>query len=354
VNPIDSTTIMSPLNVSSSRTVGQCFSQQELKECSLDNPLHLYIYFSAGSTSAVDAPGRDFLNKTVFFSNTMLQYFSTIVEDVESELGEARKSVQNVQDALFSTLIDIVPDGDAKTPVSMIISKAMHIMPWELMINEPIVRFMSIQDMKSHYRKRSFTVPNNEVVPKYFSLHNSTFDKNNVVEENDRRKYLLSANLKRLHVKRKTPSCNRFYHELVPFHSPLIKLGKKVSAYRRQYKFVQWIDTASITRAADIVPLFKNMDMSPPSVMLLTYADLLEFNETLQYLYRSRLECTYLFIPASKMKVVVTKLMKVSEEYLKPKYKSQYTDPHSFLTGTISAIQNELNIPIAIMGPMSS
>ncbi|PRP78521.1 hypothetical protein PROFUN_13578 [Planoprotostelium fungivorum] len=353
INPIDSSSIFCPLNVSSSRTVAQCYSQQELKECSMDNPLRLWIYFSTGGSSTTEQT-RDFLNKTVFFSKPMLTYLSNIVDDVESETAEARKSVQNVQDALFSTLIDIIPDGDPTIPVAMVISKAMALMPWELMILEPVCRYMSVMDMRAHLRKRSFVVKKDEVIPKFFSIHNSTFEKNNAQEESDRRRWILAENFKRLYVKRKTPSCQKVHHQVVPFHTPLVKLGRRVSAYKRPYKLIQWIDVSSISQPAEIVPLFKNIDMSPPSVMLFTFADLLEFNDTLQYLIRSRLECTYLFIPASKMKVVTTKLMKVAEDYLKTKEKARSVmEPQQWLMNTVSSIQNELNIPIAIMCPMT-
>eukprot|EP01117_Protostelium_nocturnum_P012758 TRINITY_DN4720_c0_g1_i1.p1 TRINITY_DN4720_c0_g1~~TRINITY_DN4720_c0_g1_i1.p1 ORF type:complete len:2345 (+),score=886.19 TRINITY_DN4720_c0_g1_i1:144-7178(+) len=357
VNQIDSSVTYTPLNVSSSRTVQQCFSQQETKECSPDNPLRLFIYFSSGESGSneIDSSQRDYLNKTVFLSNAMLDYFGSIVEDDETEYTDAKKTVADITEAFVSTLTDIIPYdyGDKDHPIILIMSKVMSLLPWELMLQDaPVARFVSLQDLNSHHHMRGLLRKNTEILPKYFSLHSSTSDKTSLSHESDRRKWILQSLLSDLNVKQKIPSCNRLSQEVVPFHSPLIKYGKRVSAYKRQYKFIHWTDTVPINHPWEIVRLFKNVDLSPPSVMLLTYADLLEFNETLQYIVRTRPECTFLFIPSSKMKLVVTKLMKVQEDMLKPKAKSQFNDPQQFLNATIASIQQELSIPITVMNPM--
>jgi len=212
-----------------------------------------------------------------------------------------------------------------------------------------------LQDMLDAWRKRMSMKDDGSVLPKYFSCYFSGFDKYLASMEDQRRDWVIREHFHHLNLRQKLPSCVRFSHTVCPFHSPMIKKGKRISAYKRQYKYVTWCDLGLVDRSEDLVRIADSVNVTNYPVFLFTFADMLEATEPLLYLMRCRPNCTFLFIPSFKMKQVVTKLMKLQEDFLKPKSKGHQTFKgcYQFLMTALAGLQTELSIPIAAFNYIS-
>lgn len=124
VNQYDSTSAFVPLTVSTHTTVAQCFTQQELKQTSADNPLTLYLYLSSTGNSELGSSNglqkEEFANKTIFLTKDMLTYLTSLVlrESPEDRVEQTKKTILEMVDTLFSSLLDIVPYTERALPLT--------------------------------------------------------------------------------------------------------------------------------------------------------------------------------------------------------------------------------------------
>lgn len=140
----------------------------------------------------------------------------------------------------------------------------LQIFPWELIIHDHVVRYFSLEDflqldfkhrdMKESQRKVTFISCilfskgkyEEDPWPKYFSFFFSGGDKNLIPLEDKRRELLAKELHCNLNVRPKAPSYPRTPLVISPFHSPLVRYGKKITNYKRQYKFITWFDLGGL------------------------------------------------------------------------------------------------------------
>jgi hypothetical protein len=157
-----------------------------------------------------------------------------------------------------------------------------------------------------------------------------------------------------LNLKTQSPFCIRNSSILAPFHSSLVKPGKKLPS-RRKYTGLSWFDLATVSSDEnEVLQVIGNtISYVRSPIFILSYADLLETSTLLLRIMRQNADCVFLFVPSAKMKVVVSKLSKMQEDLLKPSGNksrigsSAYTGFRSMLIATLRVLQAELNIPIA-------
>lgn len=136
--------------------------------------------------------------------------------------------------------------------------------------------------------------------PKYLCCIHSGGDKNILALEDKRRELLLREFFYQLNLRSKVcksgftqlnrtqlPACIRFSGLVTPVHSPLIKFGKKLTSYKKQYRGISWIDMSLLEQSWDLLRLIDS-EISPNQwpIFLFTYADLLESTEPLLQLIR--------------------------------------------------------------------
>eukprot|EP01114_Cavostelium_apophysatum_P005299 TRINITY_DN1611_c0_g1_i1.p1 TRINITY_DN1611_c0_g1~~TRINITY_DN1611_c0_g1_i1.p1 ORF type:complete len:1238 (+),score=381.57 TRINITY_DN1611_c0_g1_i1:3322-7035(+) len=373
INHYDSSSTFVPLTVSTQTIVSQCFTLQEMKEATAENPLKLYLYLSSSHTtefsSSHNPTSRDFMNKTVYFTQEMLSYLcSLIAKESPDETEQAKKLIIEMSDSTFSSFVDVLPPpvDSPQCPVSLLCSLPLQVFPWEMIAGEPLVRYFSLQDMikvaeQQKEAQKKAKPEEEEMAIRYFSFYFSGGDKNLVPLEERRREIVVKELFHDLHVRQKLPSCIRTPTILAPFHSPLVKYGKKITSYKRQYKYLAWFDLGALNSPRDIVRLIEAQGPAPGptssslnnAICLCSYSDLIESTEALTYLMRSRPTSTFVFVPSTKMKAVVTKLMKVQEDFLKPSKKSPQPAPSrfKFLMDTLNTIQLEQTAPIVVFNP---
>jgi len=147
------------------------------------------------------------------------------------------------------------------------------------------------------------------------------------------------------------PSAIRLPYVVCPFHSSLVKYGRRVTAFKKQYKLVSWFDLGMVEHPFDLLRgVESQFTLTNFPVFLLSYADILELTEPLTDLMRGLPHCTFLFIPSNKIKQVVTKLLKIQEEAQGKKKPTEQT-VYQFLLSTIGMLQAEQGVPIAIFNP---
>jgi hypothetical protein len=118
INEIDSSSSYAGVVVSSTTTVAQSFTPQELRAgTSQETPMRLYVYLCAKDTNELESAQtqKDPPSHTVFIADEMINLFKTYLslpsKDKESsaEDDQTKKIVAEMIDAVFSALFDIVP-----------------------------------------------------------------------------------------------------------------------------------------------------------------------------------------------------------------------------------------------------
>eukprot|EP01118_Nematostelium_gracile_P001877 TRINITY_DN11941_c0_g1_i1.p1 TRINITY_DN11941_c0_g1~~TRINITY_DN11941_c0_g1_i1.p1 ORF type:complete len:308 (-),score=57.52 TRINITY_DN11941_c0_g1_i1:65-904(-) len=272
-------------------------------------------------------------------------------------------------ESVFNSLIDIVPytekggylpsfdkNASAKTskvPLSVISSLALRLFPWELMLDETVVRYITFQDMVQHFKQqKQIKETSDHTTTKYFSFVFSTGEKNLLTTEEERRKWIvrdLFYHL-RLDSENHLPSALRHPTMLSLFHSPLVKFGKRVTVFKRKYKLINWFDLSYLETPSHLVELVAQNSLGTYPIVLMTYSDMLENSEALSYLMRALPNCTFIFIPNTKIKQVVAKLLKAQEDLLTKKKTTEQT-VYQFVLSTLGGLQAEMSVPIAVFNP---
>ena len=365
VNPYDSVPTYIPLTVSTSTTVAQCFNQQEMTQASGSNPLDLYLYLSSNSLTELtpSASQQAALNKTMFITEDVLAYLSYLVVKEHNEDPEftkqCRKALSDMTDAISTTIEELVPNAQSKGlyTLALIASKSLQIFPWELLVSLPqyvLVRYFSLEELKLSPKKK-IAKGQEEPPPNYYSFYYSGIDKAFFANEDHRRELLVDEAFHQLNLKAQSPSCIRNSTILAPFHSSLVKPGKKLPN-KRKYTGLSWFDLATVSNdEQEVLQVIGNtVSYVRSPIFILSYADLLETSTLLLRIMRQYADCVFLFVPSTKMKIVVSRLSKMQEDLLKPMFNAknktgptQFTGFRSMLIATLRVLQAELNIPIA-------
>jgi len=182
-------------------------------------------------------------------------------------------------------------------PLTLVCSHTFHIFPWELMLGEAVVRQLSLWEAISNV---STSVRAKGALPLYVGVYYSQGEragKNIVVCNKSIFKFVLSV--AQLDTTRKDTIIRRVMHGLrvtgpvslhrgcctpYPFHTPLIKYGRKSAPYKRKYKYADFLDLSD--PLADVSKFVDGISSSFYPVFILTYADLLDASQMVLHLLR--------------------------------------------------------------------
>jgi hypothetical protein len=121
------------------------------------------------------------------------------------------------------------------------------------------------------------------IFPQFIGVYHSQGEKTVAQLDASRRDTMSQHIFHELRINPQPPSslhsaCNPF-----PFHTPLIKLGKKSGPYKRKYKYMDFVDLSD-----PFQDLSKFVDAASTSypIFLLTFADLLGSSQMVQHILR--------------------------------------------------------------------
>jgi len=267
-------------------------------------------------------------------------------------------------ESLFAILEDIMPNlsqpvNSQTKPLSLIASKSLQIFPWELILNEPLIRHFSYEDFIGESKKRTkndqLSTAYEDYIPKYISFYYSGLDKTFIQVEEQRRSWLIEDTFHYMNLQLQSPSYLPYWRSslTLPFHSTAVKYGKKIHGHKKRYKYISWIDLSLVIDNQSITEMTQQtIQPNEFGIFLLSYTDLIESNSTLMSLMQNFKESPFLFVPPYKMKSVASKLMKIQEELLKPIAKTKMSTPsigkYQFLMNALQMVQSECQVPVTI------
>lgn len=243
-----------------------------------------------------------------------------------------------------------------RTPLSIICSKYMHAIPWELFLpTDTVLRYFALEDAAGRPTRLAMKHSTARKLRKKvnFSLlqcfYSQSF-RNIQQQENIRKNWILQNvnNSLNLATERYAADYNGDNSPIFPFHTPLISHPKRITHYRSKYKHIQFIDLWTFVMNPDGIVNTTNSLETP--VLLLSYCDLLEMSSTLLTLSRSKKTPTFLFIPETHFKEVSAKLGKRHTIALKSD-SANTEDAYQFLMNLVLAVSKDLSVPIAVFHP---
>lgn len=172
-----------------------------------------------------------------------------------------------------------------QSPLTLVCSHAFQVFPWEqLLPQEVVVRYVSLWDAVKHATARSSDEKSpSALFPQFVSVYHSQGEKTVAQLDASRRDTLVQRVLHGLRITPQPPASQRFACTPYPFHTPLIKLGKKSGPYKRKYKYMDFVDLSD-----PLQDLSKFVDAASTNypIFLLTFADLLDSSQMVQHLLR--------------------------------------------------------------------
>ena len=367
IDEFNSTQKVVPLLVNSHTTVAQCFTERELNQASEENPLRLFLYLA---TNPIDFKLPLKNQAPVAVTEEVVSYLASLIKDTAEEV-DPKKTLQEFNDKTF-TLVNKMTLHDTENtniegalpptytnatrkkisnacPISLIASKSLQLLPWEIFLSSLVVRFISAQEI-INCAKASSVVGSETNLPSYYAIYHSLTDKTFQQEQEKRKEWLIQEMTAKLHGGNSSPSSIRHASPVSLLHNPLIKPGKKPE--KTKFKHIQWIDTSFLTSPIELQMLID--ETHPPlfSVFLLSHSDLISFPSTLYLLMKSKPQYVFLFAPSNKMKAVSHKLMKYQEDCIKQKGKKSpllaTQGRFHLLMSIVTQIQDDIQIPICV------
>jgi hypothetical protein len=230
-------------------------------------------------------------------------------------------------------------------PLTLVCSHTFHIFPWELMLGEAVVRQLSLWEAISNV---STSVRAKGALPLYVGVYYSQGERAVAQLDTTRKDTIIRRVMHGLRVTGPV-SLHRGCCTPYPFHTPLIKYGRKSAPYKRKYKYADFLDLSD--PLADVSKFVDGISSSFYPVFILTYADLLDASQMVLHLLRST-KCTVLFIQGSKLKSVTSKLVKLQDNYIKQNSKHLHTlgprDRYQYIMSVINYLEDEQSTPISI------
>lgn len=171
------------------------------------------------------------------------------------------------------------------TPLTLVCSHSFQVFPWELLLpTEVVVRYVTLWDAVKHATARQADEKGpSALFPQFVSVYHSQGEKTVAQLDASRRDTLVQRVLHGLRITPQPPASQRFACTPFPFHTPLIKLGKKSGPYKRKYKYLDFVDLSD-----PLQDLSKFVDQANSNfpIFLLTFADLLDSSQMVQHLLR--------------------------------------------------------------------
>ncbi|KAL9657583.1 hypothetical protein ABK040_001010 [Willaertia magna] len=250
------------------------------------------------------------------------------------------------------------------TPISLIVPSSLQSIPWELIFEENIIRFFSIRNIGTRFKKdfRNIIGKNNKKVPKFFCFYSSDESRNIQFGEDERRQWIVQKVQSTLNLKTVNDTPKEFDDSFsVPFHNPIVKYGKKPSSksYRRKYEHVEFIKLSSVLCTPSIISdlIQSRMDSGNQyPVFLFNWCDLIDLTTTQMYISQNIPSSMMLFVPEGSYRKFIDFLMAMQECYgtqLSSSKESEngetnYLHRYLLLLLTILRTEREFSIPIAM------
>lgn len=141
-----------------------------------------------------------------------------------------------------------------------------------------------------------------------------------------------------------------------PFHSPLVRVARKISHYRSKYKGIQFVDLLDHLSDPRGPVVLASTQTNP--VMLFCYGDLMELSDLVVHAAH-QLDCfttgtqpTLLFVSENRMKSVISRLGKLLSSYNKAH--GVTGSKYQQLMVAVNVVQRELHTPIIVLYPPSA
>ncbi|EGG24087.1 hypothetical protein DFA_06226 [Cavenderia fasciculata] len=403
-----------------STQICKIFSHREMRECSEQNPLQLFLFVNSNeqrkSLTSLDTPSDKTNDQAIKFSPEIIASLAPLLslvppKDPAQEDAERNKIVSELKNTTFASLFEILPLEKEKqphqqqqqhqqkkptksfvffgkeskseqpiipstnvstTPLFFICSKSLQVFPWELIIPDFIVRYLTLYDlMKTNYiTENDDEEPDTRSIPVFINCCNSVTDKSHFIDhiKKDNSVKLMNYNLFSCTNK----SSIKLLNDNHPYLSPLIKLGTKPSVVRKKNKYLDFFDL-SATRISGITKFIEDFtDTIHFPILLFAYNDLVDLSQLPLFILRNKQACNVLFIPASKQKEIMSRLTKIYDLHLKQSIKnsssanilqqpSQQQQQHQqisvqkeryqFLISAIQTIKEEFSTPIVFFNP---
>lgn len=244
----------------------------------------------------------------------------------------------------------------SRTPLSIICSKYMHAIPWELFLpTDTILRYFALEDAAGRPTRLAMKHSTSRKLRKKvtFSMVQCFYSQSfrNIQQQEAVRKSWVLQNVNNslnLTTERYVADYNGDNSPIFPFHTPLISHPKRITHYRSKYKHIQFVDLWSFVM--DPAGILTTLDGMETPILLLSYSDLLEMSSTLLTLSRAKKTPTFVFIPESHIKEFCAKLGKRQALALKTEF-ANTEDAYQFLMNLVLAVSKELAVPVAVFHP---
>ena len=261
----------------------------------------------------------------------------------------------------------------------IIASKTLHNFPWELILNENMIRSFSLSFILNSLDFRSF---NNSFDPNYFptffAFNSHSFDqKQTKFEQEERKTQTFERFLNDFHLKSAPVSvrsllfvhkaiANPFNHQVAP--APVFPLH--CLSARKKYKFIHFFLDDKMTDPQSLIHFFNNLPMENFNIVISSYSDLLELNEltatltlyTFSFFFcehflifslflRCVFNATILFVPHSHIKSVVGSFVGYHTAFLQSKSMLPtdfVVSKSDYLLNLTQTLQREYQIPIIL------
>eukprot|EP00761_Pharyngomonas_kirbyi_P003918 gb/GECH01003922.1/.p1 GENE.gb/GECH01003922.1/~~gb/GECH01003922.1/.p1 ORF type:complete len:1560 (+),score=344.98 gb/GECH01003922.1/:1-4680(+) len=271
-----------------------------------------------------------------------------------TSVGQSRKRSGSIfkmfssQSGEFESLSDVQVSDE---PVLVLCSKSLQTIPWELLIQGDVSRNFGLYwDIRNQQDFQS-----EHTIPSYFCCFSEDDSKHISPVEQKRKDWIFK---KQMHAIGKAQMPITIHESLfnLPFHTPLVRYGKKASNYQRKYRYIHFLELGSIIgNPTELVSsIDKYLEELEFPVFIFTYADLLDVSEAALQLIQYRPDCTLLFVPEAGARDAAKLLMKMQENYLRCGDLGQGAPTehrYKFLMSCIRKLRREEQIPVVIVNP---
>lgn len=389
-----------PLRSKLHKKVYESFSNQELARNSISKPLNVFLYLSArvARSGAFNAS----VANTIHFSDEVSAYLHGLAGTMEREMTTGLEPILLELASLFAPLLEILPlskrpdipynllSVDAKTywkafmgelddrnkvqartldaqdsgsggvitrcPLSIICSKYMHVIPWELFLpTDSVLRYFALEDAAGRPTRMAVKHNAGKKVKRKVSLsfmqcfYSQSF-RNIQQQEGIRKSWILQNvnNHLNLTTDRYAADYSGDNSPIFPFHAPTVTNPRRIAHYRSKYKHITFVDLWNYAmKPESIAHVTENVEAP---VMILSYSDLLEMSTSLLSLTRSKRAPTFVFIPDASIKEVIARLGKRHAAAMKADG-ANTEDGYQFLMNLVMIVSAELAVPIVVINP---
>jgi tetratricopeptide (TPR) repeat protein len=389
-----------PLRSKLHKKVYECFSNGELSKNSSTQPLNVFLFIS--SRNARSGAFNASVSNTIHFSDEVSAYLHGLAGTSVKETSPNLEQILLELAQLFAPLLEILPlsrrpdhpynllSADIKTywkafcgelddrskipqrvldaqdtgsggivsrcPLSIICSKYMHVIPWELFLpTESVLRYFALEDAAGRHTRMPVKHSTSRKIKKKVNLsflqcYYSQSFRNIQQQEIIRKSWILQNVNNHLNL-----TNDRFAADysgdnspIFPFHASTVTNPRRIAHYRSKYKHITFIDLWHyVMNPQEIIHIADHVDTP---VLILSYADLLEMSTSLLNIVRSKRTPTFVFVPEAHLKEVTIRLGKRHSSAIKQE-DANTEDGYQFLMNLVLSVSKELSVPIVVINP---